>query len=112
MLTNAVAGSAVGWLDEGHLLLQKCAAGSSGTVNYSGTIICDPRGTVLSTPPLPEITSFDAITSTLVFSHKEQTLYDVASGAVVSSTGLGSPSTAAGPFIVSVAGHSLLATRH
>jgi hypothetical protein len=113
-LSNVVMGCVVGWLDDGHLLLQTFSygPGSLGPIVYSGSVICDPLGNVLSSPPLPEIASFDAISPTVVFSHTDQKLYDMTTGAVISSTGLGPHSVAAGPFIVSLVGHSLVARRY
>jgi hypothetical protein len=88
-----------------------CQLGCSRT-QYAASGIYDGSGTLIASPALPAITSFDLVGATRLFSHSDQDIYDIATGAMVQATGLPPQSVVAGPFIVSVSGRSLEATRY
>jgi hypothetical protein len=111
-LVNAVPGAAVGWIDDSRLLVQTYVPAHPPFFTFAATQIYDASGNLLSSPPLPAIHGFDPIGTTELFSHSDQIIYDVATGAVVEATGLPGQSVVAGPFIVSVSGRSLRATRY
>jgi hypothetical protein len=72
--------------------------------------VYDGQGHLLSSPPLPEIPSFDVVSSTRIFSHGDQNFYDPTTGALLARTGLPSQSVVAGRYVVSVSGQTLIAT--
>jgi hypothetical protein len=105
VLENAVDGSAVGWTDDNHLLVQ-----NHPNSTVLSTTLYDNQGNVLATPSLPYVTAFDAISPTTILSHDDSNIYDVTTGAVLSKTGLPAGSVIAGKFVLSVVGHALVAT--
>src|SRR5579859_716208 len=110
-LVGAASGVAVGWIDDGHLVVDTYTGGVPlGSGTFAGTTIVDGVGQTVASPPLPEIPGFDVIDATRIFSHGDQAIYDWTTGARLQSTGLPAQSAVAGPFIVSVSGQRLQAT--
>jgi hypothetical protein len=109
VLQTTVPGRAVGWFDNGRLLVQTYIYNQGS--RYDGTKIYGPTGNVVSTPTLPELTGFDVIGPSRIFSYLDSNVYDV-SGTLVASLGLPENSVVAGPFIISISGMALQATRY
>ena len=58
---TTVPGFAVGWIDDNQVLVDSYVADQFGYITYSGCTIYSPTGAVLSSPPLPEIQSFQTV---------------------------------------------------
>jgi hypothetical protein len=85
-LVNAVSGYAVGWIDDGRLLIQTYKDGPppfEATPVYDSSFIYDAQGNLLTTPPLPRITDFDVVAPGKILSHYDGKIYDVQTGGVV-----------------------------
>jgi hypothetical protein len=122
-LVNAIPGVAVGWVDDGHLLVQTfvhCNC-SFNFWNFAGMKMYDNQGNLLASSGLPAVTSFETISSSRIYSHDDGKIYDVMTGAAVEDPGLhpgpcggtfcSQPrsGTIAGGYVLSVVGRSLLA---
>lgn len=111
-LVTAIAGSAVGWIDDGRLLVNSYLNVCTGRVcfiRYNGCSVYDPTGVQLSTPPLPELQQFQSVSSDWIYSPAKNAIYSVTSGAAVwvnadSST----VSAVSGPYVVYVVGTQVL----
>jgi len=109
ILTTAVPGWAVGWIDDDRLLVNNYAAGSAPV--FSGCTIYDPTGIKLAAPALPELQEFQAVTSDWVYSARENAIFSLTTGASTwtsadPSVGVGAVS---GSFVVFESGSRVLA---
>lgn len=77
---TAVPGFAVGWIDDTHLLVDTYVLDSRLVVRYNGCIIYSPAGAVLSSPPLPEIQSFQPLSPSLIYTPDSNTIYSTSTG--------------------------------
>jgi hypothetical protein len=110
MLATAVPGWAVGWIDDGRLLVNNYAAGPVFAV-FSGCTIYDPTGIKLATPALPELQELQAVTSDSVYSARKNAIFSLTTGASTwtsadPSVGVGAVS---GSFVVFESGSRVLA---
>lgn len=113
VLTTAVPGWVLGWLDNARLLAsnyQEEAAPPHNTV-YLGNIIYSSQGSVLSAPSLPEISAIDVVSADAVYSPKLNTIFSLTTSAPIwmsgnPSTGVGAVS---GSQIVFASGNLVLA---
>jgi hypothetical protein len=55
VLTTAVQGLGIGWLDNARLLVQNFTNSGSGSSTYLNSVIYDPSGKTLATPALPQL---------------------------------------------------------
>lgn len=83
---TAVPGFAVGWIDDTHLLVDTYVFDSRLVVRYNGCIIYSPAGSVLSSPPLPEIQSFQPLSPSLIYTPDSNTIYSTSTGTAIWST--------------------------
>ena len=75
---------AVGWIDNGRLLVNHYAQSASpNSPVYSGCTIDSPTGTVLATPPLPELHSIQPVTSDTVYEPRQNAIYSLTSGKAI-----------------------------
>ncbi|MCU1261803.1 MAG: putative Ig [Bryobacterales bacterium] len=81
-LVTALTGVAVGWVDDGHLLVNNYAD-NSGQVTFQGVSIIGPTGTVLSTPGLPEMLQPQPVTATSVYTPTANAIVSVTDGHVI-----------------------------
>jgi hypothetical protein len=75
----AVTGVAVGWIDDGRLLVNDW--GFQGPViSYAGCTIYSPTGAALGAPPLPQLQSIQPVTSDTVYASAQNTIYSLTTG--------------------------------
>jgi hypothetical protein len=74
-----VPGAAVGWIDNGRLLVNQYTQTANGPV-YSGCTIYSSTGTVLATPPLPELGGIQTVTSDTVYAPNLNAIYSLTTG--------------------------------
>jgi hypothetical protein len=77
VLVTAVPGWATGWLDNGRLLAITFNVG----INYIGSVIYGPTGNVLATSPLPDIYTFNVVTSNSIYSPELNQILSLTTGA-------------------------------
>jgi hypothetical protein len=101
-LTGAVTNQAVGWIDDGQLLVDNFTlnAGCS-CLKYTGSTIYSPTGAVLATPALPALSSIQMVTANTVYSPQFNAIYSLTTGA---AKWTGTPPPANLPPIGAVAG--------
>ena len=111
VLMAAVPGWAVGWIDDSRLLVNTYVLACSGTCTiYKGCTVYDANGVVLSTPPLPEIVSFQTVTSDWIYAPPLNAIYSVSSGALIwMNADQATASAVSGPYIVYSFGSQVLA---
>lgn len=117
MLVNAVPGHAVGWIDDGHLLVQTYKANNNAPyiILYDKSQIYDALGNLVASPPLPvAITGFDAVSSTAIYPNGKTKLYDAFTGAQLWSSPfpLDSIGAAAGSVIAQAHQQGVYVTQH
>jgi hypothetical protein len=105
ILVTAVPGFAVGWIDDTQLLVDSYVI-DNDLVQYNGCSIYSPTGTVLSTPPLPEIQSFQTVSPGLIYTPDSNTLYSTTTGAATwtSPYPYGRVGATAGGYVVFLSG--------
>jgi len=109
-LVTAVSGWAVGWIDDGRLLVNNYGVQYPSPSQYLGCTIYDPTGVKLATPSLPELRQFQTVTSDLIYSAQVNTIYSLSSGASTwtsSSPSLG-VGAVAGSYVVFASGSRVL----
>jgi hypothetical protein len=84
-LTTAVNGAAVGWIDNGRLLVNRYRLDRIFEV-YDRCEIVTPAGQVTACPPLPELVRVQSVTSNSIYSPERNTIYDLTSGATLWSS--------------------------
>jgi hypothetical protein len=95
VLTTAVSGFPVGWIDNNRLLIDNYGVVSKdGFIGYTGTTLYDPTGNVLATPALPALTSFQTVTPGTIYAPAQNSIYSLSSGEATWTNGL--PSTGLG----------------
>lgn len=83
-LVSAVAGRAVGWIDEDRVLVNVYAAtGFYGTTTFVGAEVHDATGALLTTLALPELTGFQTVSAKAVFSPSQNAILSLETGATV-----------------------------
>lgn len=101
---STISGTAVGWIDNGRLLVN-----SYGLVppivmrlSYTGCAIYSPTGTVLGTPPLPELGSIQPVTSDTIYAPGWNAIYSLTTGKTTWTNpySAGSGGAIAGPYVV------------
>jgi hypothetical protein len=83
---GAIQGVAVGWIDNGRLLVnQYTNTGGPYAISlvYSGCTIVSPTGTVLASPPLPELHRIQPVTSDTVYEPGQNVIYSLTTGQAV-----------------------------
>ncbi|MGB8098368.1 MAG: putative Ig domain-containing protein [Terracidiphilus sp.] len=78
-LNATIAGTAVGWIDNGRLLVNKYTQTANGPV-FSGCIIYSPAGAALATPPLPELAGIQTVTPDTVYAPNLNAIYSLTTG--------------------------------
>jgi hypothetical protein len=72
----------VGWIDNGRLLVDNFTPTSnSPLLQYSGSTIYSPTGTVLASPALPALSSIQTVTANTVYSPEFNAIYSLTTGA-------------------------------
>ncbi len=79
-LVTTLSGWAVGWLDNGRLLVNNYAAPPNTT--YSGASIYGPTGALLGSPPIPELRAVQVVTTDLVYVAKLNEILSLSTGSV------------------------------
>jgi hypothetical protein len=85
VLTTAINGSGVGWLDNTRLLANEYTVNVSlpGSYNYTGADIFSASGTNLGSAPIPEIQSLQVVTSDSIYSPNTNTIMSLTTGATL-----------------------------
>jgi hypothetical protein len=103
-LIGAAPGSAVGWIDDGRLLLSQYEPSRH---RYVGASITDPSGTPLATLPLPELPGIQPLGSDRAYAARQNAIFSLTTGSPVwtgsrlATLDLGA---VAGPTVVFVSG--------
>jgi hypothetical protein len=106
---GAVSGAAVGWLDNGRLLVNSYALGHTTPVYSAG--LYDPTGKLLAAAPVPELHSIQPLTGDTVYSPERNIILSLTQGQVSwasANTGSGT-GAAAGSEVLFVSGTQVLA---
>jgi putative Ig domain-containing protein len=82
-LTTAVPGWAVGWIDNGRLLVNNYVQTIGSFSMFSGCAIYDPTGVNLAQPALPELLAFQTVTSDSIYSPKKNAIFSLTTGALI-----------------------------
>jgi hypothetical protein len=61
-LSTSLSGWAVGWIDNGRLLVNNYNSNTESNGTYLGAAIYSPSGTLLASPSIPELQSFQVVT--------------------------------------------------
>lgn len=77
---TAVPGFAVGWIDDSGLLVDTYTGQVGPPFAYSGCAIYSPTGTLIASPPLPEIMNFQTVGSGLIYAPDANTIYSTSTG--------------------------------
>jgi hypothetical protein len=102
--TATLSGVAIGWIDNGRLLVN-----SYGLVppvvmrlSYTGCAIYSPTGTVLASPTLPELLSIQPVTSDTVYAPGQNAIYSLTTGQTTWTNpySAGTGGAIAGPYVV------------
>jgi hypothetical protein len=75
----AVPGFAVGWIDDSDLLVDTYT-GEAPYPSYTGSAIYSPTGTLVASPPLPEIKNFQTVGPGLIYTPDSNTIYSTSTG--------------------------------
>jgi Putative Ig domain len=99
-LVTAIPGTGIGWIDDNQLL-----ASTQGN-----TVIYNAAGVQLSSPPLPQLTSIQPVTSNSVYDATHNAIYSLATGQPIwtgsfLSSGVGAVSAS---YVVYESGHSVV----
>jgi hypothetical protein len=110
---TAINGIAVGWLDNGHVLVNHYVREPGNRV-FDHATVDSPTGVELSQPPLPELPFVQVLGADSVYSQDRNSIYTVSSGAATwlsptASRGIGA---VAGANVVFASGHSVLSLPH
>jgi|GEM_PF-3044591 len=113
ILVTAIPGRAIGWLDNGKLLVNSYTQ-SHGSFNFENCGVYDVNGTFLSSTNLPELTSFQSLNNDAIYSPEKNAVYSLSSGSTLWTTpqtysGIG---VVCGPNIVYLSGTRILAEPH
>jgi len=79
MAIAVVPGFAVGWIDDSDLLVDTYT-GESPYPSYTGSAIYSPTGTLVASPPLPEIKNFQTVGPGLIYTPDSNTIYSTSTG--------------------------------
>jgi hypothetical protein len=80
MLTTAVNGYAVGWIDNNQLLVNNYVSVHVFPGTYSTASIYSATGSLISTPTLPEVLTFQPVNSSALYSPALNTIFALPSG--------------------------------
>jgi Putative Ig domain len=81
-LVTTVAASGTNWLDNTRFLANTFIENIGGEATYTGTVIYDSSGNMLSKPSLPELDSLDVVTSDTIYGPASNSIYSVTSAMV------------------------------
>jgi hypothetical protein len=84
-LQSAVSGWPVGWLDNNRLLVNKYIPAHIG-ISYNGCVIVDANGLQVATPALPELSSFQVVGTTALYSPSLNTILSQTTGDTIWSS--------------------------
>jgi hypothetical protein len=109
-VTGAVSGAAIGWLDNGRLLVNSYVLTQLGT-QYAGAGIYDPTGKLLVSAPVPELQSIQLLTGDTVYSPERNIILSLTQGqpSWASANTASGTGAAAGSEVVFVSGTLVLA---
>lgn len=82
-LTTSLSGWSVGWLDDTRLLVNNTQGNGNGGwsgFNYLGASLYSPTGTLLSSPPLPEVDILQPVMGDLIYAPGPNEILSVTSG--------------------------------
>ena len=100
---TTVSGVAVGWIDNGRLLVNNYTAPSPDGRTYLGCTIYSSTGQVLATPQLPELLNIQPVTSNTVYAPNQNAIYSLTTGQATwtnPDSGTSPGGAVAGPYVV------------
>jgi hypothetical protein len=102
---TTIWGTAVGWIDNGRLLVNYYGFVMPffNHPSYTGCAIYSPTGTILGIPPLPELGGIQPVTSDTVYAPGQNVIYSLTTGQATWTnpyTGSSSGGAIAGPYVV------------
>jgi hypothetical protein len=89
-LVTAVPGFAIGWIDNGRILVNQYSATGDLIVGYTGAAIYSSAGVQLATPPLPELHGIQTLTTDSVYDPFHNAIYSLTTGQPVWTGSFGS----------------------
>ena len=116
-LIATVGDVAVGWLDNGRLLVNQYTKQglNPNPPVYSGCTIVSPTGVVLAAPPLPELHNIQPLTSDAIYAPDKNAIYSLTTGATTWTSpysGGGSIGAVSGSYVVYEAEGSIVAVNY
>jgi hypothetical protein len=92
VLSTSLSGWAVGWIDNGRLLVNSYDPDNAGDGEYIGANIYSPSGNLIASPSVPELLSFQTVdaqatTPNLLYSPNLNSIISVSSGATTWTSG-------------------------
>jgi hypothetical protein len=119
-LVTAVTGSPVGWVDDGHLLVNTYALPFPGAPEptYAGCNVYSPTGQSTGSCALPQVSAFDAVTSDLIYAVNLAEVLSISTGdvswmsgdsPVPPGSGPASVGAVAGTHVIFMSGSNVLA---
>jgi hypothetical protein len=115
-LVTAVNGWPLGWLDNGHLIvnLYNPNPPHDGTSPYLGASILDAMGNALASSPIPELHEIQPLTAQTIYSPEFNTILSLSTGAVTWSSGYTprGKGAVAGGYVIFASGTRVLALPH
>jgi hypothetical protein len=117
ILAGAVSGWSPGWIDANRLLVNTYQLNRTGTdYVFTGCSIYDAAGTLLSTPPLPDLRTIQTVSANSVYSASLNEILSLTSGSVLWSSANSAPNefpfgigAVTGSYVVFPSGTKILA---
>jgi len=78
---TAVNGAAVGWIDNGRLLVNNYSSGINP--RYTGCTIYSPTGVILANPPLPALQAIQPASSDAIYAPNVNAIYSISTGRAI-----------------------------
>jgi hypothetical protein len=113
LLTTAVNGSAVGWIDNNQLLVNNYTLIRANNV-YVNASIDTAAGSLVSNVALPELLTIQPVNSGSIYSPTLNTIFSLPSGSTLysSSTPVTGPAAVAGSYVVFASGSRIVVDTH
>jgi hypothetical protein len=117
-LVTAVTGWPLGWLDDGHLIVNTYAPPTVppmlGSPPYTGASVLDAMGNKLASSAIPELHEFQPLTADTIYSAEINSILTVSTGATAWSSGQASrgKGAVAGGYVIFASGARVLALPH
>jgi hypothetical protein len=114
LLTTAVNGNAIGWIDNNQLLVNNYGPVHPNPNMYLSASIYDASGSLSSSPTLPELLSIQPVNSSSIYSPTLNTIFALPSGNILYNSGTPAtgPAVVAGSYVVFASGSRIVVDTH